>query len=327
MTSSHPGEAPPAAERENRGVAANRPKLADRARPRADAARAAGTRALERAQRLRWAPSVIAAFEREQMSGAGLLAGGLAYRLFFWLVPFGLVVAAVASFWVHSDRGSLTSTAKSFGLSGVATRSALTAVESGSHARWYLFIAGLIFVAYFGLGAVRALRVAAFVAWRIKPTRLRGALTASAAFSGVMVLGISAAMVASWLRHHSPAIGVVATVATILVFLVLGVFAFDHLPHAEGISWREQIPGAALAACGITAIHVFTVYYLSAKLERAPKLYGTLGAATVVLLGLFLIARVVISGMFFNATLAGRRPAAQPGASAIEMLNQEQSPR
>ena len=67
---------------------------------------------------------------------------------------------------------------------------------------------------------------------------------------------------------------------------------FDLLPKAEGARWRSLLPGAVLAAIGFTAIHLFTVYYLSDKLERSPKLYGTLGAATVVLLGLYLIARV-----------------------------------
>jgi uncharacterized BrkB/YihY/UPF0761 family membrane protein len=298
-------------------VAAMRSKLADRANVRAEAAKAAGARAAERAQRLRWAPAAIAAFEREQVSGAGLLAGGLAYRLFFWLVPFGLLIAAIASFWITEDRSSLTTTAKSFGLSGVATHSALSAVQSGAHARWYLLLAGLTFMGYFGLGAVRALRVAAFVAWRIKPTRLRRPFRASATFSGLLILGLAATLLTSWLREHHPAIGVPATAGTIFVYLAIALYAFDLLPHDEGVTWRSQFPGAALAACGVTAVHVFTVYYLAIKLERSPKLYGALGAATVVLLGLFLIARVVISGMFLNATLARRAtgPAPPPESS------------
>ena len=45
-----------------------------------------------------------AAFERQRLEAAGLLSGGLAYRLFFWLVPLGLVFAAALSFWYESDR-------------------------------------------------------------------------------------------------------------------------------------------------------------------------------------------------------------------------------
>jgi uncharacterized BrkB/YihY/UPF0761 family membrane protein len=58
-------------------------------------------------------------------------------------------------------------------------------------------------------------------------------------------------------------------------------------------------------------LHLLVVYYLAAKLERAPELYGALGAATVFLLWLYLIARVIVSAAFLNATLWCRR---HPGA-------------
>ena len=81
-------------------MATNTVKRSDRARARVQAVRAAGERRFEETrQRTRWLPLLIESFEREQRSGAALLAGGLAYRLFFWLVSFGLVVAAAASFW------------------------------------------------------------------------------------------------------------------------------------------------------------------------------------------------------------------------------------
>jgi uncharacterized BrkB/YihY/UPF0761 family membrane protein len=269
-------------------------------------------RAAERAQRKRWARTLVDSFEREQESGAALLAGGLAYRLFFWLVPFGLVVAAIASFWERSDRGSLTDAARSFGLSGVAARSAVSAVHGGSHGRWYLLITGIVLLFYFGLGAVRALRVAAFIGWRIKPTRLRRPFRASATFSALVILALTATMATSWLREHTPGIGFAVTAGVLLVFMALATYAFRLLPHAEGVRWQSHLPGGAVVACGVTGIHLFTVYYLAGKLERSPKLYGTLGAATVVLLGLFLVARVVVSALFLNATLSRRSGDAQP---------------
>lgn len=82
-------------------------------------------------------------------------------------------------------------------------------------------------------------------------------------------------------------------------------------PPFPPTTWRSLLPGAALVGSGLTGIHLFTVYYLSGKLERSPKLYGTLGASTVVLLGLFLIARVIVSAMFLNATVERRRSAAE----------------
>src|SRR3954471_15839681 len=88
-------------------------------------------------------------FERERLSGAALLAGGLAYRFFFWLVSFGLVLAAIASFWAHADPESLESAAKSTGLGGVAAHSATSALASGEHTQYYFLVVGLFLSAYF----------------------------------------------------------------------------------------------------------------------------------------------------------------------------------
>ena len=68
---------------------------------RADATR---ERALARAEwareHLPWGDVVAEALERERIAAAGLLAGGLAYRLFFWIVPLGLVFSASLGYWV-----------------------------------------------------------------------------------------------------------------------------------------------------------------------------------------------------------------------------------
>ena len=263
--------------------------------------------AVARARRMPGALAFIDSMDREQRSGAALLAGGLAYRLFFWLVAFGLVVAAAASFWVESSEGSLVDAGKSFGLSGVAAQSAATAVKSGAHARWYFLGAGLILLVYFGIGAVRALRVAAVIAWQLEPRRLRRPLRASAAFTGIFVLGLTTTMIVSWIRSHAPGLGVLATAGAGAAFLALALLAFRLLPRPEHLPAKAELPGAVLVGCGLTGIHLFVVYYLSDKLERSPKLYGALGASTVVLVGLFLVARVLVAALFLNATLHERR--------------------
>jgi hypothetical protein len=45
---------------------------------------------------------------------------------------------------------------------------------------------------------------------------------------------------------------------------------------------------------GFTALHVFTVYFLSEKLANSSQLYGALGLAATMLFYLFLIGRGVI---------------------------------
>ncbi len=237
------------------------------------------------------------------------MSGGLAYRFFLWLVPFGLLVAAIASFWVRLSRTSLEDTAKTFGLGGVAAHSATAAVEDGSRARWYLLGAGLLLIAWAGIGAVRALRVAARLAWGLEPERLRRPLRASATFTAVCVIGLAASMLASWARHHLASVGLVVTLGDSLVYALLGLFAFSHLPRPKDTSWRVLWPGALLVGFGVSAVHLFLAYFLASRLERSPSLYGTLGASTVVLLVLFLIARLAVSAMFLNATIQRLRSA------------------
>ena len=90
-----------------------------------DRARRAGDWANER---IPGAPLLGVALERERIAAAGLIAGGLAYRLFFWLVPLGLLVAAVLSFWVDADRLAAADAARDFGMSGAAVQSAMNAI-------------------------------------------------------------------------------------------------------------------------------------------------------------------------------------------------------
>ena len=113
---------------------------------------------------------------RSSVSGLlppGLIAGGLAYRLFFWLVPLGLLLASILSFWVDADRLAAEDAARDFGMGGAAVQSAMNAIAGQHHARWYFLLTGLVFVVWFGSGVVRALFVAHYVAWGLRPERVR----------------------------------------------------------------------------------------------------------------------------------------------------------
>jgi uncharacterized BrkB/YihY/UPF0761 family membrane protein len=272
--------------------------------------------ARERAERIPGFGAVVESLESEQRSGAPLLAGGLAYRLFFWLVAFGLFTAAILSFWVRSSPEDAKSTARDFGLTGVATESAAKAIQDGSQGRWYFLASGVVLVIYFGVGAARALYVSSVLAWRLDPVRLQRPLRASVVFTGIVFAAVALGLGAEWVRHHAPSTGILALLGAGALYAVAAVGVFWVLPHGPILSWRSLLPGAIEVAVGLTAIQVVVVLYLAAKLEHSPKLYGTLGASTVVLLWLFLLARLVIAGMFFNATLERRRlrSLVQPGS-------------
>jgi uncharacterized BrkB/YihY/UPF0761 family membrane protein len=58
---------------------------------------------------------------------------------------------------------------------------------------------------------------------------------------------------------------------------------------------------------GLEALHLFTALYLVPRLGRSSELYGSLGAATVILLWLYICARLITLSAFLNATLWERR--------------------
>ena len=228
-------------------------------RSRAEALRDVGRRAAEVARtRLPGGPAVFESVEREYAAGSGLLAGGVAYRLFLWLLPLGLVAATIASFWADAGPGGIEETARQVGLPGAVARSSRTAFETGSHSRWYLLATGIVLLLWFGASAVRALRIAHAIAWAMRATRMRRAVAAP----GV-------------------------------------------LPHADA-PWSVLLPGAALVALGL---HLAVVLDLAPKLHHSTELYGSLGAATVILLWLYLTARLFVSAAFLNATLWDRKQA------------------
>jgi membrane protein len=253
-------------------------------------------------ERLPFHDIIAAALERERIAAAGLLAGGLAYRLFFWLVPLGLVLAAILSFWVESDPEGLEEAAREFGLGGASANAAADAIAHDAHSRWYFLVAGIGLLGWFGAGVVRALNVAHAVAWRLPPVKIRRPYRAGALFTAATIAMLALSSAAAVVREWSPGPGLAVTLALGVVYLGVFIWASSVLPH-RATHWTAFVPGAILVAVGTQIIHVAAVYYLAPKLGRSSELYGTLGAATVVLLWLYLVSRLVVAAAFANAAL------------------------
>jgi uncharacterized BrkB/YihY/UPF0761 family membrane protein len=276
------------------------PPLAERLRERASAA------ALRAEQRFSWVSLLFDALERERVAAAGLLAGGLAYRLFFWLVPLGLVFASVLGFWVESDRPGLEGAAQDWGIGGAAARSAAAAIEEGSHSRWYFLLVGAPLALWFGIGVVRAVDVAHAVAWRLRPRKLQRPLRAGAVFNGLMLGLIGLSVATGFVRELQPELGLLATISLIGLFAAVMTWSSTKLPSRTR-ERRDFVPGAVLVALGMGGVQLLVTFYLAPKLGRSTELYGALGAATVVLLWLYLGARLIVGGAFLNAALWARR--------------------
>jgi uncharacterized BrkB/YihY/UPF0761 family membrane protein len=285
-------------------------------RTKSEALRAVGLRAADTARtRFPGGPAVFESLERERAAGSSLIAGGLAYRLFLWLVPFGLVLAAMGSFWADSDRGGIVKTVRKFGISGAAACNARAAFTDCQHSRWYLLAVGLVLLLWFGIGAVRALLVSHQVAWAVHATKLRNPLGASVLFTATVVAVSAVGIGCQWVRHNESGwLGASILLVMFGVYALVAVSAMSLLPHG-GAPRLALLPGALLAGVGMIFVQAFVSVYLAPKLERQPQLYGALGGATVILLWLYIIARLIVSAAFLNATLWDRRTRATEDAA------------
>jgi uncharacterized BrkB/YihY/UPF0761 family membrane protein len=246
----------------------------------------------------------LVALERETTAGGTLIAGGLAYRLFLWLLPFGLVVAAIVSFWQDDVEGSASG---DFGLSSGSAHTMSEVIEESSHGRWYFLVFGLFFLLWFGIGVARALRLAHTVAWGVRRERFRRPIHAGLLFTLLATTLIAMPVFSQWAREAFDVGGLIAMVLVVALYTAVALWAMLLLPHPPEVRWTALLPGAVLVGAGIECLHLFTALYLAPRLGRSSELYGSLGAATVILLWLYIIARLITFSAFLNATLWERR--------------------
>jgi uncharacterized BrkB/YihY/UPF0761 family membrane protein len=244
--------------------------------------------------------------ERDIARGGGLMAGALAYRFFFWLLPFVYVMVAGIGFLATADETAAQDLARTVGVVGFAAQSIADAAETSSTSRWWALAVGLPVLYLASVSFVKALTIAHALIWGVPTRKLERKPVAALAMTGVLVGTIAAVAVENKIRSESPGPGL--AVALLFVFVVAGLWLFVswHLPRAE-TTLRELVPGAVVVAFGVQFVHLVTVYYVSRKVAGASSSYGTLGAATGILLSLFFLARVVVLGASVNAELWARR--------------------
>ena len=72
------------------------------------------------------------------------------------------------------------------------------------------------------------------------------------------------------------------------------------------------MPGPLLLSVGSQVVNVAVVFYFAPKLEGSSEFYGALGVAAVLLVWLYMVARLATGAAFLNATLWERRQVVEP---------------
>lgn len=259
--------------------------------------------AIQRARpRHRSLDTAFSTYERDEIHGGGLLAAALAYRFFFWTLPFALLVVGLLGF----VPGSAKDAAKSLGVLGFASHTIAEAGAEGHRARWVAVLVGLYALYATSVSYVKTLRIAHALVWELRIPPLGSKLKAAGAMNGFLVIIFVTLAVEQRIRQASRVGGLVVGVLFLVLIAALWLVVSWRLPHAA-TSWTELVPGAIVVAVGAEFAHLVTVYYIARKIERASATYGALGAASAILLSLFFLARIVIAGAALNSYLAERR--------------------
>jgi len=283
----------------------------ERAKAQAAAIQARAKLLAERAQveRQRHA-SVDAVFEmadRDSEVGGGIMAGALAYRLFIWLLPAALVAVAGLGVAARASSNSPESEANSLGVAGVVSSSIADAANSP--ARWYALLVGIPILIYTTRSVLRTLIVVHRLVWAdvraaVPKPKLGATLQLLTAFIGFFVI----AALASLVRASSVGGGLVVMLLIPLPFAALWLLISMRLPHRVAPS-RALIPGAIFVGVGLEALHIVAAYAIAPYAASKQGTYGSLGTAAALLLGLFVISRLVVASAVLNATLWQRAAA------------------
>lgn len=248
---------------------------------------------------VRW---VVDAYDRDRRRFGGMLAGGLAFKVFLWLLPYALLVVCIVGYAAdYADRDP-SQMAKSAGLSSALVTMVAQAVDGSGRGRVFLLVLAIWLTLWSGRGLVRALGVIQTAAWDLPVRSARGTWKGSALLLLFLTAVFSTQFLEGWLYAGTFGTDLLASLTMIAVTSALWVVGGAYLPRPEGVPWTALIPGAVLLGVSMRVIAIVTTVYFADRLARADDLYGSIGIATVFLAWLFILARLIVAATFLNAS-------------------------
>jgi uncharacterized BrkB/YihY/UPF0761 family membrane protein len=261
------------------------------------------TRALEIAPRTPGYDYAFAVFSHDRRSGGGLLAGALAFRLFGAILPFALLIAVAFGYAATVERTAATDAAEATGISEALLESIAESAKLSTGTRWVVGVTALLTLLWAATSAARAIRAVHSIAWDGGVQRLGRPLHAGLVLIGAIVACALVVGAAGGARAQFGAVGVLlTTVVAFLAFAAIWLAIEWLLPHREA-PWTALLPGAVLFALGFQLVHLATVLFIGAKVERASETYGSLGLAFTILFWLYVVSRVMVASAMLNAAL------------------------
>jgi uncharacterized BrkB/YihY/UPF0761 family membrane protein len=250
-------------------------------------------------------------YELDRQGGGSLLSAALAFRLFLWLLPVCLVVVAGLGYLSWARIGTANQAVRDIGITSIPAQSINQAARESSRAWWLALLIGVVLLYAATSALIRAVWAAHALIWRSPGARIQNKLRIMLVFLLACCAVVTGTSVASVIRNGSPTAGLIAMLLDFFVYAAAWWFVTTQLPHGDA-PYLALIPGAVLFGAGVQAMHLVTVYYLARRLTSASELYGTLGVAAALLLGLYFVGRLIIVSAEFSEAVWTRWPAQKP---------------
>jgi uncharacterized BrkB/YihY/UPF0761 family membrane protein len=239
------------------------------------------------------------AVERNRRVAASVLAGGAAYRLFLWLLPFCLIVGGALGL---GNADGTEDAVASGGLPQAVVDAIGDIARAADSNSWWLLLIGVPLLLWEGYAGAKGLQLIHALVWEDpSPPRIRP-LRSSLGFSGGMCVFIAIVCLSWWFRDTTHAAQWLIFAAMIVPLAALWLLVSLRLPHG-GASWKALLPGAFLVAVGFQVVHGLVLYLLGPKLETSTSLYGALGVTTTVLFFMWVVGWIVVTAPILNSSL------------------------
>jgi membrane protein len=283
-----------------------------------------------------WFDHLVRAAERYKGDGGDRLAAALTMYSILALLPLMLLAMSILGYVMANDPESQQDILRKVAgvLPGVGAQLA-TALENVESNRGTLGLVGVGGLLFSGLGGITALRDALRLMWHqnidmgsflkkkgydaLTLLILAVALSVSFAVSALATGGAGALLEAAgvggpWLKGI---LNVLSFVAGVLVDAVLFLVLFKWLPKVTW-PWRRLVRGAMFGGFLFGLLKLAGGWYVARTATKSTALYGSIGTAVALLVGLYLVSRVILFAAAWTVTAAGWSDVEPSGTASPE---------
>ena len=249
--------------------------------------------------------------EADRRYAGGLIASGMAFRVFVLLVPFSFFVVTAFGYVAEAvNSESPQDVARDLGITGLVASAIDSSIGSSTWERLVTLVLSLYALLWTTWTLIRAMQTVFGLAWNRPPTM-------SLAKSWRPLLWVVGIMLAMFLGSVAVSalldnVGLLlAIVIRLLLFgglVVLWIVVSWLLPRAPETTWYDLLPGAVLLAVGAEVLQFLTIYFFSRYIEDKTQTYGAIGASIAILLWAYLLGRLIVASAFLERGALAKDP-------------------